>query len=174
MAQKQSKARKAAEWAKARLHRERERQRLRSPGPPTSRSGTSPSRSLYLSEGSDSEKSSDSQLVLVDGLTTIQSALNSEGYQRKATNRIRQARLMTDLTWARQGLKGNQVDSFYEKKEKQDIQSSERAMVSVLHCVPTRASAAVLCVPSTQPSLSVLRASFGDREQCLARGTACC
>jgi hypothetical protein len=74
--------------------------------------------------------------VLVDGLTTIQSALNSEGYQRKATNRIRQARLMTDLTWARQGLKGNQVDSFYEKKEKQDIQSSERAMVSVLHCVP--------------------------------------
>jgi hypothetical protein len=152
------KARESAERAKARLDRARERQRFRSPGPPTagsssgsrSRSGTSPSRSRYLSEGSDSEEGSGRELVFVDGLTTIQSAMDSEGYQRKVNNSLREAREKINLMWARQGCKGHQVDSFYDMKEEQDIRISERALVSVLHCEPTRACTQALLYFATR------------------------
>lgn len=65
--------------------------------------------------------------MFVDGLTAIQSAMDSRSYQNKMKDRFWQMREHTDL--ACQSLQGNQVNTFYDKYEQQDILQSERLLL---------------------------------------------
>ncbi len=120
----QREARLAAERAarqKTRL--DKERQRHKSPARTRASQGSTTPGSRYLSEGSDSED----EPVFVDGITAIQSAMGSSSYQTKIKDRYWELRERTDL--ACRGLQGNQVDTFFDKYERQDILKSERLLV---------------------------------------------
>ena len=163
-------ARRALERAaRGKTRLDQERQRHKSPARGRASAGSSTPAtpgSRYLSEGSDSED----EPVFVDGITTIQSAMDSSSYSQRMKNRFWEIRERTDLEW--RSLQGNQVDTFFDKYERQDILQSERSLVSVPDRQPMRSPARTpAAAPRSRVGCVMLkRATVLCLRPCLAAG----
>jgi hypothetical protein len=92
--------------------------------PARSRSGSPRARLHHFSD----DECADGDSIEVDGIIGIQSALNSDTYTDKMKDRFLQIRARRDTEWRHMG--GTFVDSFYSKMNIQDVQASERDVVS--------------------------------------------